>query len=125
VRLGIDSFETAPLATFRLLENLPLTGLFQVLTVLLVTVFLITSADSGAYVLAMFSEQKSAPALMPRLYWGAVLAVMSGAALLSGEGQSATRALAVAGAVPMTFLLAAQGAAVAWRLFALPGRRGQ
>lgn len=118
--LGISSFASAPLATYRLLESLPFTGLFQLVTMLLVTVFLITSADSGAYVLAMFSEEDSEPAVGPRMFWGLILAALTGAAILSAEGQNITRAMAVAGAIPLTLLLAGQGLVAGWRIFGEP-----
>lgn len=117
VDLGVSSFETAPLAAYVLLENFPAAKLMQLMTVLLVSIFLITSADSGAYVLAMFSEEEANPSRAGRLFWGITLALLAAAAILSADGQNITRSLAVAGAVPLTFLLAAQGAVAAWSLF--------
>ncbi|NNU17591.1 BCCT family transporter [Parvularcula sp. ZS-1/3] len=111
VDLGVTDFGTAPQAAYVLLENLPLTALMQLVTIILVVIFLITSADSGAYVMAMFSEEEPDPSRGGRMFWGLMLAVLTGAAVLSDKGQDATRALAVAGAVPLTFLLAAQGVA--------------
>lgn len=115
--LGVSDFATAPQATYRLLENLPLTTVMQSVTMILVAIFLVTSADSGAYVMAMFSEENRDPSQVGRLFWGGVLALLTGATVLSEGGQAATRALAVAGAIPLTFLLAAQGVAASWLLF--------
>ncbi|GGY50159.1 glycine betaine transporter OpuD [Parvularcula lutaonensis] len=115
--LGISDFDTATLAAYVLLDELPLTTLMQGMTIALVTIFLITSADSGAYVLAMFTEETSSPSAGGRVFWGLVLAALTAAAILSEDGQSATRAMAVAGAIPLTFLLAAQGGVAGWRLF--------
>ncbi len=112
IDLGVTDFATAQSATYVVLAELPLAALSQLLTLLLVFVFLLTSADSGAYVLAMFSSAKPDPEIAERLYWGGVLAVLTGAALLSEGGQSVTRAFAVTGAIPLTLLLVVQAGAV-------------
>ncbi|MEM6912454.1 MAG: BCCT family transporter [Pseudomonadota bacterium] len=117
IDLGVRDFATAPQATYVLLEHLPLTALWQVITMVLIIFFLITSADSGAFVLAMFSERDADPSPESRVYWGGILAALAAAALLARGGQDTTRALAVAGSIPLTVLLAGQGAAMAWRLF--------
>ena len=109
VDLGISDFQTAPSATYVLMEYLPLTQLMQVATFLLIFTFLVTSADSGAYVLAIFSSnQAESPPRAERLYWGIILAALSIGAITSAEGQAATRALAVVGAIPFAFLIVAQ-----------------
>ncbi|MEO1042925.1 MAG: BCCT family transporter [Pseudomonadota bacterium] len=123
IDLGVRDFATAPQATYVLLENLPLTAFWQVVTMVLIIFFLITSADSGAFVLAMFSERDADPSPGSRIFWGAILAALAAAALLARGGQDTTRALAVAGSIPLTFLLAGQGAAMAWRLFGPGGRQ--
>ncbi|MEO0424098.1 MAG: BCCT family transporter [Pseudomonadota bacterium] len=116
VDLGVSDFATAPAATYAVLEHLPLTKLTQSLTLLLVFTFLLTSADSGAYVLGMFSRgTMEDPPLAERLFWGLVIAVLSGAAILSAGGQSVVRAFAVSGAIPMVLLLAVQAGALLYR----------
>ncbi|MEO1656357.1 MAG: BCCT family transporter [Pseudomonadota bacterium] len=117
IDLGVNDFATAPQATYVMLEGLPLTTFWQWVTMALVIVFLITSADSGSYVLAMFSERDADPSPGVRMYWGGILAALTAAALLARSGQDTTRALAVAGSIPLTLLLAGQGGAMAWRLF--------
>ncbi|MEM6748054.1 MAG: BCCT family transporter [Pseudomonadota bacterium] len=117
IDLGVSDFATAPQATYVMLKGLPLTTLWQAVTMVLIVIFIITSADSGAYVLAMFSERDADPSPGMRMYWGGVLAALTAAALLARAGQDTTRALAVAGSIPLTLLLAGQGAAMAWRLF--------
>lgn len=111
VNLGVDDFETAPRATYAILSHLPLTRPLQILTFLLVFVFLLTSADSGSYVLAMFSRGRAGePPIGERLFWGGVISILTFAAVLSADGQTATRAYAVAGAIPLVLLLMVQGA---------------
>ena len=121
--LGVTDFETAPRATYALLGTLPLASVTQALTLLLVSLFLVTSADSGAYVLGLFSRGGE-PGVAERLYWGAVLAALTGAAVWSAGGQSVTRAFAVTGAVPLCLLLAAQ-AATLLRSFGPSGTAGR
>ncbi|MCQ8184824.1 BCCT family transporter [Parvularcula maris] len=114
--LGVADFATAPLATYTLLEAFPFSVLMQIVTVLLVSFFLVTSADSGAYVIAMFAEQTTDPSLRGRLLFGAVLSLLTLAAILSEGGQTTTRAMAVAGGIPLTALLGAQVVSAAVRL---------
>ena len=117
IDLGVTDFDTAPFATYVLLEQLPFTKLAQILTFSLVFVFLLTSADSGAFVLAMFSRGDANPPVPERLYWGVVVAVLTGGAILSEDGQLATRAFAVTGAIPLTVLLIAQAGITTARRF--------
>ncbi|WP_325047968.1 BCCT family transporter [Parvularcula marina] len=113
--LGVTNFDTAPAATYALLEYLPLTRIVQGIAFTLVFVFLLTSADSGAYVLAMFSRGAASPPVPERLYWGVIISVLTAGAVLSAQGQTVTRAFAVTGAIPLTILLMAQAIAVSWQ----------
>ena len=82
----------------------------------LMAIFLITSADSGAFVLAMFSEGRSDPGLKSRLFWGVVIGVLAAASVLSAQGQALFRSVAVSGAIPLTVLLFAWMANAAWMI---------
>ncbi|ADM08509.1 choline/carnitine/betaine transporter family protein [Parvularcula bermudensis HTCC2503] len=121
---GIDlrttDFRSAPFATYRVLENLPLASITTVLTFVLVFIFILTSADSASLVLAMFAKRDPNPPLKERLFWGLMIAVLTAGAVLSEAGQSVTRAFAVAGAVPLSFLLLAQMLVAAWNRFGTP-----
>ena len=109
VDLGVSDFATAPAATYALLEHLPLTMLAQIAAFALIFIFMVTSADSGAYVMAMFSARThTVPPRLERLFWGAMLALLTIGAMLADQGQDATRAFAVVGAIPLTILMAAQ-----------------
>lgn len=119
---GVRDFATAPAATYVLLEHLPLTPVAQSVAFCLVFVFLLTSADSGAFVLGMFSRGTANPPIGERLYWGVVVAMLTGGTILSVQGQMVTRAFAVTGAIPLTLLLIAQGVATAVRKFHPPPR---
>jgi len=109
VDLGVSDFSTAAMATYMMLEQLPLTLITQIVAFTLVFIFLVTSADSGAYVMAMFSARTDlSPPRWERIFWGVVLIALTIGALLSAQGQMATRAFAVVGSIPLCFLMAAQ-----------------
>lgn len=98
------------LATYQLLETLPWPMVTQWVTVFLVFVFLVTSADSGTYVLGMFSSRGDPnPPRSHRMFWGVMLALLTAGALLTGEGISVLRALVAVGAIPFLFILLWQG----------------
>lgn len=116
VDLGVRDFDTAPAAAYVVLSYLPFASLAQAATFVLVFIFILTSADSGSYVLSIFSRGRTGdPPVAERLFWGGVLSALTAAAILSAEGQAATRSLAVAGAVPLTLLLIVQGAVFSFR----------
>ena len=106
--LGVSDFATAPRAAYALLAELPLARLTQAVTLLVVFLFMVTSADSGSYVLGLFGRGGTEPGAGEKVYWGLVLAGLTAAAVLSAGGQDTTRAMAVAGAAPLTALLIAQ-----------------
>jgi glycine betaine transporter len=75
-------------------------------TIFLIFVFLSTSAASGAFVLGMMT---SAGALDPprsrKLFWGAVIAVLTAAILLAGGEVHVLRAIAISGALPFAAIM--------------------
>lgn len=108
--LGIAGADAAQIAIFRVLGEYPAAALTQTLATLLVFVFLVTSADSGAYVLAMLARGGDPrPPIRDRLFWGVLLALLTALALAAAGGHAVMRAFAVAGAAPMVFILAWQG----------------
>ncbi|MEL7030372.1 MAG: BCCT family transporter, partial [Pseudomonadota bacterium] len=87
IDLGVASFETAPMASYVMLDQLPWAAATKVAAFALIFIFLVTSADSGAYVLGMFSSGGQArPGVAERLFWGLVLAGLATGAVLSGDG---------------------------------------
>ena len=112
----LDAYEGGELAsmavnapeqtTYYLLEQLPLYEITQLLAVMLMFIFLVTSADSGSYVLGMVSVQGNpVPPKKQRVFWGAALALLTFGALISGGGLELTKNIAVFGAVPFMFIL--------------------
>lgn len=92
--------------TYALLEHLPLTAITQLVVIFLVFIFLVTSADSGSYVLGMFSSHGSAnPPKAQSLFWGVMIAMICLAVLVTGEGIPLLRAVVVCGAIPYLFIM--------------------
>jgi choline/glycine/proline betaine transport protein len=93
------------LAMFSLLENLPLTLITTLVTLFVITVFFVTSSDSGSYVIDMISSGGDLdPPVGSRIFWalseGAVAAVL----LLAG-GLDALQAGAIITGLPFTAVL--------------------
>jgi len=75
---------------------------------LLLFVFLVTSADSAAYVLGMLSEQGNPyPTQRSTLLWGGLTVVLA-AGLLARDSADVNKTVAIAGAIPYAFLLLLQ-----------------
>lgn len=115
---GIDSLaETvkadSSLALFALLEQLPWSSLLSLLAVVMVIVFFVTSADSGALVLDMLSSRGNQPSpKWQRLFWSALIGVVA-AALMLADGLKALQTATIASALPFAGVLMA----MIWGLF--------
>ncbi len=110
--------EDVTVALFTLYESLPLTPVLGFISLVLIFIFLVTSADSATFVLGMLTSSGSLnPSRAQKLTWGVGLALLSTGLLLSGNIH-AVRAIVVLGAIPFTFILVLQIAAL---LRCLPG----
>lgn len=93
------------LALFAFLEQLPLSGLFGYVALLMIVLFFITSADSGALVMDMLcSHGKGSHGLRYRLFWSVGAGVVAIALLLAG-GLGALQTMAIASALPFVTVL--------------------
>lgn len=98
-------------ALFVTLAQLPGADILGMAMVLLVVLFVITSANSATFVLGMFTSGGALePARWIRLVWGTVPVVVTGVLLMSG-GLDALRTISILAAFPfillMTFMAAA------------------
>lgn len=115
VPLGEMTVQDLSITTFVLLEQLPISGITHVVTLFLLFIFLVTSADSGTYVLGMFtSDGDTTPPRFQKLFWGAIIAVVTAGVLALGEDLMFLRAVAMVGAVPYLFIVMLQCWAL-WR----------
>ena len=103
---------------FALLNTLPFDSITSVISLFLIFIFLVTSADSGSYVLGMFtSDGNPRPPRFQRLFWGLIIAVITGVTLFSGDGLMFLRAVSLSGAMPYMLIMILQCYAL-WRFLA-------
>lgn len=94
-------------ALFKFLENFPLPEVLSGLAIVMVLVFFITSADSGAMVLNMLSSNGRDDTPLPRrVFWMAMIGVSALVLLLAG-GLSALQTAAIASALPFSLAVLA------------------
>ncbi len=90
---------------FRFFEYLPLAKAVSWIAVLLIALFFVTSADSGAYVVdAIASRGHPQSPVWQRLFWAAVLGVTAVVLLLAG-GLKALQAMTLVTALPVAAIM--------------------
>lgn len=93
-------------AIFAIASHLPLTGLLAIALLVLIATFFLTSADSAALALAMFTSKQKEPSKYLRLFWGIAMGAV--AAVLAATGSlKAIQTASIATAFPLMFLLLA------------------
>ncbi|MEM6996847.1 MAG: BCCT family transporter [Myxococcota bacterium] len=104
--------EDVTVALFAVFDALPMSALLVGLSVFLVFVFVVTSVDSATYVLSMMTSAGSMdPPRVRKLTWGITVGVLTGALIVSSN-VATVRAIAISGAIPFTFVLLLQIAAL-------------
>lgn len=99
-----QSLETA---LFHVYDLLPLTGMFVIVTLMLITTFFVTSADSATFVLGMQTTHGDLnPPNFVKVIWGLFLAASAAVLMLSG-GLNAMQTAIIVSAFPLTFVLIA------------------
>ncbi len=98
--------ESAPeLALFRMLEGLPLTGLVSAISVFLIAIFFVTSADSGSLVIDIITAGgKTDAPVQQRVFW-CLLTGFVAAALMLGGGMASLQALTLSVGLPFGLVL--------------------
>ena len=92
---------------FRFFDFLPLTTTVSWLAILLIGVFFVTSADSGAFVVdAIASRGNPRSPVWQRLFWAVVLGVTATVLLLAG-GLGALQAMTLVAALPVAVIMLA------------------
>ncbi|GKW48934.1 choline BCCT transporter BetT [Halomonas sp. NCCP-2165] len=108
VELGEQALNTPQTTMYTLLESYPWVGLTAAVVTLLGIVFFVTSADSGALVLANFTSILSdvnhdAPVRL-RIFWSAVIGLVTVALLMAG-GLAALQSAVVVTALPFSVVI--------------------
>jgi len=94
-----------PTALFAMLEHFPLSAFLSMLTVILLLVFFVTSADSATFVLGMMtSNGKLNPPITKKAVWGITQSTLAAVLLISG-GLNALQQMAITAALPFTFIM--------------------
>ncbi|WP_078543361.1 glycine betaine uptake BCCT transporter [Litchfieldia alkalitelluris] len=97
-----QSVETA---LFYVYQQLPLTNVLSIITLLLISTFFITSADSATFVLGMQTTNGSIePANFVKYSWGIILA-LSAVVLMASGGLSAMQTAIIVSAFPLAIIL--------------------
>ncbi|MBY0410861.1 MAG: BCCT family transporter [Burkholderiaceae bacterium] len=90
---------------FRFFEYLPWAGPVSWLAILLIAVFFVTSADSGAYVVdSIASRGDPRSPVWQRLFWALVLGVTAAVLMLAG-GLKALQAMTLVAALPVALIM--------------------
>ncbi|AZP13685.1 BCCT family transporter [Undibacterium parvum] len=90
---------------FTFLDYLPFAGLSSALALSLITIFFVTSADSGAMVIDnIASRGKPNSPVWQRLFWALVLGVVAGCLLTAG-GLKALQAMTIVAALPFAVVM--------------------
>lgn len=92
---------------FRMYDVLPLSGLLAGLSILLLVIFFVTSADSAVLVLGLMSSESAGdPPLARKFAWGLAIALIASAMLVAG-GLDALQTLITVAALPFALLMVA------------------
>ncbi len=92
-------------ALFVMLESFPLTKLTSFIGIVLVTIFFVTSSDSGSLVVDHLTSGGKLDSPVPqRIFWGVVEGVCAAALLISG-GLVALQSASIATGLPFTIVL--------------------
>ncbi len=103
-----DGMNSASLVLFQMLSEMPLAEITSAAAILLLIVFIVTSADSGALVVdTITSGGKTDAPVAQRVFWACLLG-LTASALLYGGGKSALQSLqagTIIAALPFTVIL--------------------
>jgi len=101
-------FEDVSKALFIFFDYFPGTVVLNTLAVSLVFIFLVTSADSGTFVLSMMtSEGNLNPPISHKMVWGTLIAAITVGTIFT-ESVPVAKAMAIAGALPFSVILLIQ-----------------
>jgi glycine betaine transporter len=101
-------FEDVTKALFALFDYFPLSELLSIAAVALIFIFLVTSADSGTFVVAMMTTDGNLnPGVAHKLIWAVIISALTAATLFTGSIEVA-KAMAITGAIPFSLILILQ-----------------
>lgn len=97
--------QDSSLALFAFLERLPLSSITATIAIIMVVVFFVTSADSGALVVDLMASggAENSP-VWQRIFWSSLMGVVA-IALLLADGLTALQTATIASALPFSVIL--------------------
>ncbi len=99
-------------ALFSVFDTLPMSFLMSVLSILLIFIFLVTSADSATYILGSMTTGGSMnPPVFQKIVWGVLISAIAGVLLLAG-GLNALQTASLVAALPFAVILLIMLAAI-------------
>jgi len=110
----------ASLTIYHMLAQLPLSSITSVLAIVLVMVFFITSADSGALVIdSITSGGKTTSPTIQRMFWAVTQSSIAAVLLIGGgaDSLSALQSASVAMGLPFTVILVLMGVCIYMALY--------
>ncbi|WP_237055086.1 BCCT family transporter [Microbulbifer sediminum] len=104
-QLGEVVAQDQSVALFQFLEQFPFSGVFSLVAVIMVVVFFVTSADSGALVVNMLSSHgRDDTPVWQRIFWCFLIGAVAIALLLAG-GLGSLQTAVIASALPFSVIL--------------------
>ncbi|MCQ9618093.1 choline BCCT transporter BetT [Paenalcaligenes niemegkensis] len=92
-------------ALFVFLEQMPLASITSLIAIIMVVVFFVTSADSGALVIDLLASKEGMPSpVWQRVFWSSLTGVVA-IALLLADGLQALQTATIASALPFSIIL--------------------
>jgi glycine betaine transporter len=114
--IGETILSDVPVGLFVLFEQLPLSRIASIVSILLLFLFLVTSADSATFVVSMMTSHGDLePQLSRKIIWGVVISVLT-VSLVLGGGLSALQAATLVFAFPFALVLILAAISMAFRL---------
>lgn len=105
VGLAAATQDNITVALFEMFELMPFSGVLSVVAMMLIFIFLVTSADSASYIVAQMTDNGSInPPLYKRVIWGVLIAAICLTLIASG-GLTGLQSASVLSALPFTFIL--------------------
>lgn len=105
VGLAQATDENITVALFEMFELMPFTNVLSIVALLLIFIFLVTSADSATYIVAQMTDGGSInPPLYKRIAWGLLIAAICLTLIVAG-GLRGLQSAAVLSALPFTFII--------------------
>lgn len=105
INLAQSAVNDVSTVLFVMFSHFPLSNILSLVAVILLVVFFVTSADSATFVLGMMtSDGNLNPPTSKKIVWGLTQSLLAAVLLISG-GLVALQQMAIAAALPFTFIM--------------------